>query len=364
MRGAVVRPLARRIGVMDQDAEAGALPRGRPREHLEVAVRVAERDARAHADAGGDPNGLPLAIVDEVDLAGLDDRRHAVAQFVAVLGRASDDLVGRNAVDLARERAHEVDAAARDDEGSVAVRAQAREHLDHRPIHHLVVAEPGLGMARGVEPRAHGGAELLVGHAAVRRRDERAERVLALRGDRLRVALQERRKRLGRLPLRMRGAQRLHAVDDERELHIHRLLGPERAVVVEDGDALGLGHEVDARRIGRARDERHDRGARGAFAPRFERRGRRPCHGARITRRGTAGQEDWNRRGVENACRRDETHRLRHWPCGFVTASMTRSRLKLPGFWRGGKSRKLCSQRATYAPAGAIANMRSRYQRW
>ena len=33
-------------------------------------------------------------------------------------------------------------------------------------------------------------------------------------------------------------------------------------------------------------------------------------------------------------------------PC-LVTASITRSRLKLPGFWRGGNSRKLCSHCAT-----------------
>ena len=30
-------------------------------------------------------------------------------------------------------------------------------------------------------------------------------------------------------------------------------------------------------------------------------------------------------------------------PCWAVTASITRSRLKLPGFCRGGNSRKLCS---------------------
>lgn len=30
-----------------------------------------------------------------------------------------------------------------------------------------------------------------------------------------------------------------------------------------------------------------------------------------------------------------------------VTASMTRSRLKLPGFWRGGNSLKLCSHLPT-----------------
>ena len=49
-------------------------------------------------------------------------------------------------------------------------------------------------------------------------------------------------------------------------------------------------------------------------------------------------------------------------PAPFVTASITRSRLKLPGFWRGGNSRKLCSQLATKPAAGAIANMRSEYQ--
>ena len=126
----------------------------------------------------------------------------------------------------------------------------------------------------------------------MRRGDERAERVLALRCDRLRVALEERRERLGRLPFGMRGPQGLHAVDNEGELHIHRLLGPQRAVVVEDGDALGLGHEVRARRICRACDERLDRGARGALAPRIKRCSRRLRYGARITRRGTAGHQD------------------------------------------------------------------------
>jgi hypothetical protein len=36
-----------------------------------------------------------------------------------------------------------------------------------------------------------------------------------------------------------------------------------------------------------------------------------------------------------------------YWFEPWVTASITRSRLKLPGFWRGGKSRKLCSQLPT-----------------
>ena len=38
--------------------------------------------------------------------------------------------------------------------------------------------------------------------------------------------------------------QRLDPVEGEGELGVHRLLGPQRAVIVEHGDALGFGHEV------------------------------------------------------------------------------------------------------------------------
>ena len=42
-------------------------------------------------------------------------------------------------------------------------------------------------------------------------------------------------------------------------------------------------------------------------------------------------------------------HRLGYWlpPGPAVTASITLSRLKLPGFWRRGKSLKLCTHFAT-----------------
>jgi hypothetical protein len=45
-------------------------------------------------------------------------------------------------------------------------------------------------------------------------------------------------------PLGVVGGHRLHAVDGEEELEVGRLLGPEAAVVVEDGDALGGRDEV------------------------------------------------------------------------------------------------------------------------
>jgi hypothetical protein len=41
-------------------------------------------------------------------------------------------------------------------------------------------------------------------------------------------------------------------------------------------------------------------------------------------------------------------------PALFAIASTTRSRLRLPGFWRGGNSRKICSHRPGQVPACAL----------
>ena len=89
--------------------------------------------------------------------------------------------------------------------------------------------------------------ELVGGHAGVRRHDELDEALLAGRGERLHVAFEYRLERLRVFPLGMLRRQRLDAVEREGELDVHRLLGPERAVVVEDGDALGWRHEVGRR---------------------------------------------------------------------------------------------------------------------
>ena len=53
------------------------------------------------------------------------------------------------------------------------------------------------------------------------------------------VALQQRSEWLFGLPLGMLWGERLNAIERKQELEIHRLLGPERAVVVERRDALG-----------------------------------------------------------------------------------------------------------------------------
>jgi hypothetical protein len=63
----------------------------------------------------------------------------------------------------------------------------------------------------------------------------------------------------GRLrPERIVGGQPLRAVERVEHLEIDRLLGPERAVIVEGRDALGFGDEAVGGRVGGLRDEVED----------------------------------------------------------------------------------------------------------
>jgi len=84
----------------------------------------------------------------------------------------------------------------------------------------------------------------------------------------LHVACEQRLEGLLLLPFRMLGRQRLDAVDDEQELEVERLLGPQRAVVVEDGDAFGGRDEVRGSILRHALDEGHDRLLRRSVVPR------------------------------------------------------------------------------------------------
>jgi hypothetical protein len=80
----------------------------------------------------------------------------------------------------------------------------------------------------------------------VRRRDERKQAFLACGSDRLHVAVEQRLERLFAFPLRMLRRQCPDAIHRECQLEVHRLLAPERAVIVEGGDALGNRHELCA----------------------------------------------------------------------------------------------------------------------
>ncbi len=98
----------------------------------------------------------------------------------------------------------------------------------------------------------------------MRRRDDLQHALLAHRGDGLHVAGQHRLERLLGRPFGMLIGLLLHLVDGEDELIVQRLLDPQRAIIVEGGDALlglhevrptllgHLGNEVDDALLGRA----------------------------------------------------------------------------------------------------------------
>src|SRR5438067_9708303 len=73
--------------------------------------------------------------------------------------------------------------------------------------------------------------------------------------------------------------ERLHTVEREEQLEIHRLLAPERAVVIERGNAL-LGRDKIRRAfLGDLGDEVSDRLLRCAVIPRWKRIGGGPSDG-------------------------------------------------------------------------------------
>jgi hypothetical protein len=60
---------------------------------------------------------------------------------------------------------------------------------------------------------------------------------------------------------------RLDAIEDEGELDVHRVLAPQRSVVIEGGDTLIHGHEVRSALRCNARDKIGDRSLRRAVVP-------------------------------------------------------------------------------------------------
>ena len=100
---------------------------------------------------------------------------------------------------------------------------------------------------------------------------------LAGRRKRFHIAFEHGLERLLVLPFRVLRRQRLDAVEGERELEIHRLLGPQRAVVVEHGDAFGGRHEIRSGVLGDAPDEIDDRFLCRAVVPRRQRIGLGRC---------------------------------------------------------------------------------------
>ena len=105
-----------------------------------------------------------------------------------------------------------------------------------------------------------GDGEFGMGH-----RDDLQQAFFAQGGQRGLVTGQDGFVRLGLRQCRIDLRKLLDAVERKHELEIHRLFGPERAVIVEDGDAFFHRHEISTARLRGALDE----GENGLFGPAF-----------------------------------------------------------------------------------------------
>jgi hypothetical protein len=126
-------------------------------------------------------------------------------------------------------------------------------------------------MLRGREPVLDDRGELVGRHSGVRREQDLDDAFLAGGREAFHVAGENGLVRLLVLPLRMLRRERLDAVEREQELEVHRLLAPQRAVVVEDGDALLRLDELGRALLRHLGDELGDRFLRRAVGPRGQR---------------------------------------------------------------------------------------------
>src|SRR5439155_33364 len=90
---------------------------------------------------------------------------------------------------------------------------------------------------------------------------------LALYCQSLVISFEHRLERLLVLPLGIFRRELLHAVEHECHLHIHRLLAPQRAIVIEGRDALRQWHEIGRALVRHPRNECDDGLLRGAVVP-------------------------------------------------------------------------------------------------
>ena len=151
----------------------------------------------------------------------------------------------------------------------------------------------------------------------MRHGDDFDQSLFAGRHHRLQVAVQHRRERLLGLPFRMHRRHDLHAVECEGQLDIHRLLDPERAVIVEGRDALVDRYEEGPALRRDARDEVEDRRLGRALVPGRQRIALRLRHRGGGTERG--GQYRKHRQGREKDAAIDsrKTDRSVSWSAPF-----------------------------------------------
>ena len=189
-RFAVVGILALGVGVVDDEHQACAGTRGRPLQHLLVAVGVAKCSDGATADVLIDADGFAGTIVDEVQVRQASEIGFAINDLEFGFDGASDDLLWWNPIRLFSPGPHKFDSSAGDDVGFEAIGSQISEEFNHGLIDALVIRLVILGICRGGEPVGDNLPELFYGHSAVGSHDEFAEVLLAEGGDSFPVALE------------------------------------------------------------------------------------------------------------------------------------------------------------------------------
>src|SRR5262249_19755583 len=145
---------------------------GRPLEHLEVAVGVADGCQRAPADDLVDAHGLARSIVDELDLGKAHKRGLAFPPLISHFDPAADDLFGRYSVRSLDPRPHELDSAPRYNVGLEAVRSEVGEYLEHRLINQISIGTVEPRMSRFVRPVPDDGLEFVGRHSRVAGSDD------------------------------------------------------------------------------------------------------------------------------------------------------------------------------------------------
>ena len=150
-----------------------------------------------------DADRFPRLVVHQVDLRQLHEDRLAVPHLELRLPHRPHHLLRRDAIDLLGKHAHELNAAARDDEGLEAVGAEVGEELQHGLVDQVRVRPLELRVLRLPDPLPDRLGELLGRHAGVGDGDHLSEPLLPGRGHRLHVVLEDALERLLGLPLRM-----------------------------------------------------------------------------------------------------------------------------------------------------------------
>ncbi|MNT06151.1 hypothetical protein D3C72_1408050 [compost metagenome] len=264
-------------------------------QHLQVAVGIAERKNRLAADEFIDGHGLARAVVVVVQLGQAHQHRLAVLHLKFGDEGGADDLLRRNAVDVLRPGAHELDFAARHDVGLEAIAAQVVQQLAHGREGQAGIGLLEARMLCGLDPLLDLVREHLRRHVGMRHANNLQQAFLAGGRQRLAVAFQRGLVGLFRLPFRVLRRHYLQFVHGEDQLEVHRLLAPQGAVVIEHRDAVDRRHVVRPALFGDRVHEVQDGLARRPLVPGRQRR---------LGVRG-AGDEQQRQHGVAALCKAD-----------------------------------------------------------